>query len=144
MWQPNIGQMSTPIRVQSRTEIDINGMPDVNYQDIDPMVHFCNWKGKGGTEGIKNGTLTIEDTAELVMWYHPGINDAGRILRFKRSDESPRWNELIETFDGNDMSWVDDYPITEDYYSIYDIVNAENVEMRNQFLILKVRRVVNA
>lgn len=111
MWRPNIKQMSTPIKIQSRIEIDINGQVEILCQDKSDPEAFCNWKGKGGTETVQSGSLSVADTAELTMWYRPDITERDFVLL----------NHTIP----------------------YEIVNIENVEMRNQFLVLKVRRVVN-
>lgn len=112
MWKPNIGQMSTPIKVQSRIETDVNGQPEISYQDKTNAACFCNWKGMGGTESTQSGSLTVEDTADLVMWYRSDITEQDLILL--------------------------------NHTTPYEVINIENVEMRNQYLILKVRRVVNA
>ena len=103
--------MSTPIKLQSRVETDVSGMPEISYQDKTNAECFCNWKGKGGTESVQSGSLTVEDTAELVMWYRSDITERDLVLL----------NHTIP----------------------YEVVSLENVEMRNQYLIIKVRRVVN-
>lgn len=114
MFKPNIQQMVTPIRIKLRTETIINGAPKISYIDASPALDFCNWKSKGGTESTQSGALVVYDTAELVMWYRSDITIRDRVLL-------------------NDNSAL-----------TYEIINIENVEMRNQFLVLKVQRVVNA
>ena len=70
-----------------------------------------NWKSFGGTETTNNGVLSIEDTAQIVCWYRPDIRSDCRLVRLA---------------DG----------------AIYEIIGEpENIEMRNQFLKFKVRRV---
>ena len=88
----------------------VNGDLYVSYADATPPIDFCSWKGKGGTESVTAGKLIVEDTAEVVMWYRPDITERDRLLL----DNNPK--------------------------SAYDIINAEDVEQRHQFLILKVRR----
>ena len=70
-----------------------------------------NWKSYGGTETTSNGVLTVEDTAQVVCWYRPDIRSDCRLVRIS---------------DG----------------AVYEIIGEpENIEMRNQFLKFKVRRV---
>lgn len=76
-------------------------------------INFCNWKGMGGTTNIDNGVLAIQDTANLTMWYDPEIKELDRIL------------------------------LNDDKDLVYIIQNVENVEQRNMFLILKVKRAVS-
>lgn len=115
MFKPNVQQFSTPIRIQHRVETDVNGAPEVSYVDADPALDLCNWKGKGGTESTEAGTLTVADTAEVVMWYRPDVNQRDRLL------------------------------LNDDVKSAYEIISPpDNIEMRNMWLILKVNRAVNA
>ena len=114
MYRPSAQQFATPISVQSRVETDLNGAPEITYTDADPALDFCAWKGKGGSESAASGFLVVEDTAEVIMWYRPDITERDRML------------------------------LNCDTALAYDVVNVENVEMRNQFMILKVRRAVNA
>jgi head-tail adaptor len=106
--------MATPIRIQHRDEVDVNGAPDISFIDADNPLDFCNWKGKGGTEIVAAGSLTVSDTAELTMWYRPDITERDRVL------------------------------LNDDTSQAYEVINIENIEMRNQFLIVKVQRMVNA
>jgi hypothetical protein len=74
-------------------------------------VVIVNWKSYGGTETTNNGMLSVEDTAQIVCWYRPDIRSDCRLVRLA---------------DG----------------AIYEIIGEpENIEMRNQFLKFKVRRV---
>lgn len=74
-------------------------------------VLLVNWKSFGGTETTSNGVLSVEDTAQIVCWYRPDIKSDCRLVRLS---------------DG----------------AIYEIIGEpENIEMRNQFLKFKVRRV---
>lgn len=74
-------------------------------------VLMANMKTYGGTETTSNGVLSIEDTAQIVCWYRPDIRSGCRIVRL--SD-----NATFEI-----------------------IGEPENIEMRNQFLKFKVRRI---
>lgn len=110
MWKPNVQNFTTPIKIQSRGETNVNGQPEITY--VDKAECFCNWKGRGGSETMKSGSMVVEDTAEIIMWYIPGINERDLVLL--------------------------------NHVTPYEVLNVENVEMRNQYLMLKVRRVVNA
>jgi len=114
MWRPDVQQMVTPIRVQRRRETTVNGSPKVVYEDADPALDFCNWKSRGGTESTQSGALVVEDTADVVLWYRSDISQKDRLL------------------------------LNDDSKLAYDVIGPpENVEQRNMFLVLKVRRAVN-
>ena len=114
MYKPPSGPFNTPVRVQTRTSTDVNGAPKISYNDANPALDMCSWKSKGGTENTASGSLVVEDTAELVMWFRPDISERDRLL------------------------------LNDDFKLAYEVQNAENVEMRNQFLIVKVKRMVSA
>jgi len=114
MWRPSAQQFSTPIRVQRRVQTLVNGAPVVSYVDAEPALDFCNWKSRGGTESTSSGTLVVEDTTEVTMWYRPDLGQQDRLL------------------------------LNEDPNLAYDVIGPpENVEMRNMWLIVKVKRAVN-
>lgn len=74
-------------------------------------LFFGSFKSYGGTERIVNGIYSIEDTANIETWYRPDISSNCRIAR------------------ANDGA-------------IFDVINEpENINMRNQFLKFKVKRV---
>ncbi len=74
-------------------------------------LFFGSFKTYGGTEKTVNGIYSIEDTANIETWYRPEITSNCRIAR--ASDEA-----------------------------VFDIINEpENINMRNQFLKFKVKRV---
>lgn len=74
-------------------------------------VIMANFKGYGGTDKISNDVLVVEDTATVVCWFRPDIKRSGRLVR-----------------------------LTDN--AIFEILGEpENIEMRNQFLKFKVRRV---
>ena len=71
----------------------------------------CNFKTFGGTERNVNDILIVEDTAQIVCWYNPEIKSDCRLVR--TSDNA-----------------------------VFEILGEpENIEMRNQFLKFKIRRV---
>lgn len=82
------------------------------YVDAENPVDFCNWKGRGGTENTKTDSLVIEDTADVTMWFRPDIVAKGRLY------------------------------LNDDPSQAYDVLNAENIEMRSHYMVLKVIRAV--
>lgn len=114
MYKPSSLNFNTPIGIQHRTTIDVNGALDVSYQDADQALDFCSWKSKGGTESTVSGTLMVEDTAEVTMWYRPDINEQDRLL------------------------------LNGDTNFAYDVINVEDIEKRHMWMILKVKRAVIA
>lgn len=74
-------------------------------------VIMCNFKTYGGTERVDNNILSVEDTANIVCWYRPDIKSNCRLIRL--SD-----NAAFEI-----------------------LGEPENIEMRNQFLKFKIRRI---
>ncbi|WP_187377720.1 phage head completion protein [Paenibacillus senegalimassiliensis] len=114
MWKPKAQQMNTQVRILKRSETSVNGAPKIRFDDAENPLELCNWKGKGGTESTQSGTLVVEDTAEVVMWYRADITQKDRLL------------------------------LNDDPELAYDIIGPpENVEQRNMYLVLKVRRAVN-
>lgn len=71
----------------------------------------ANFATFGGTEITSNGILAVEDTATVTTWYRPDIKSGCRVVR-----------------------------LTDN--AAFDVIGEpENVEMRNKYLIFKVRRV---
>lgn len=108
-------QMTTAMRLQKRTISKVTGATVPEYMDAEnDPVIMCSFKSKGGTEAVHNGKLIILETATVQTWYRPDIAKGDR---------------LILGQDG----------------SAWDIKGPpENVEMRNQLLILKAQRVGGA
>jgi len=111
MFKPSSNTFTTPIRIQHRTETLINGAPKPTWADATDPIAYCNWKGKGGTETLNAGILSVLDTADLTMWYRNDISETDRILK------------------DNDTTQA------------YEVMNVENVEERGMYLIVKVKRV---
>lgn len=75
------------------------------------ILFFGSFKTYGGTETAVNGVYSVIDTANIETWYRPDIKSDCRISRAE---------------DG----------------ATYEIIGEpENINMRNQFLKFKVRRV---
>lgn len=77
----------------------------------DEAVIMANFASYGGTEKTVNGMIVIEDTATITTWYRPEITGECRFVR-----------------------------LTDN--AVFEIIGEpENIEMRNMFLVCKVRRV---
>lgn len=77
----------------------------------DGDVIMCNFKTYGGTESVSNDILSVIDTAQITCWYRPDITSGCRLKRLS---------------DG----------------AVFDILGEpENLELRNQILYFKIRRV---
>lgn len=75
-------------------------------------IFFANLKSYGGTERVQNDLYVIEDTMTLTTWYRPDIQANCRV-------------RIMQTG------------------ALYEIINEpENWDMRSQFLVCKLRRVV--
>jgi hypothetical protein len=112
MYEPNVGQFTTAIGLQHRTTVNVNGADDIAYTE--PELEFCNWKGMGGTDSTNTGTVTVIDTATLIMWYRPDLNEQDRIL------------------------------LDNDKNNPYEVVNIEDIEKRHKYLQVKVKKAVGA
>lgn len=83
----------------------------VKTYEPDGIVHLCNFSTYGGTERDVNGLLSVEDTAQVVTWYEPNLK-SGDCIRILTTNV--------------------DYEI---------IGEPENIELRNQEMMFKVRRI---
>lgn len=88
------------------------GVESKTFPDIADGIPFNgNFRTFGGTERDVNGAYSIEDTAIVETWYDPAIKSDCRIA-------------------------------IRDSGAVYEIINEpENVELRNQYLKFRVRRV---
>lgn len=77
----------------------------------DSFIFPCNFSSYGGTESIVNGVLVIDETATITSRYFPEIKANCRVKLLQSGAE-------------------------------YEIIGEpENVEMRNMWLVFKVRRI---
>lgn len=104
--------MTTPVKLQVRVDTMVSGAKEISYVDApNDPQLFCNFKTYGGTESVNNGLLTIMNTASIVTWYRPDIKANCRLVL------------LLDN-------------------SIWEIISdPENIEMRNQYLMFKVKKV---
>lgn len=113
MFKPKeANNMTTPAKLQIRNKTIVSGAKEFNYVDApSDPQFFCSFKTYGGTESINNGLITIENTATVVTWFRPDIKANCRIVLLQDN-------------------------------SVWDIISdPENIEMRNQYLMFKVRKV---
>lgn len=110
-YKPSLQNMA-PLMLLVPTETLKQGVPVKTFPKIeDGALIFGQFKTYGGTERDVNGLYSIEDTAIIETWYRPDITSSCRI----------------------------GVPLTG---AIYEIIGEpENIELRNQLLKFKVRRV---
>lgn len=112
MFQPKAASsMRTPIRLAKRTRSLVLGAPEFTFTELTDGDLMCSFKTYGGTPGVQNGLLSVENTGVIVTWYRQDIQAGDRIIRL--SDHSC-WEILHEP---------------------------ENVDMANQYLIFKVQKI---
>lgn len=75
---------------------------------------FCSFKGFHGSESLRAGSIGVTDGGTITTWYDSSFDFKNRII------------------------------INDDAGLVYDVISIENFEMKNEFSILKVSRVVNA
>ena len=66
------GPFNVPLFVFIPEAETIKGSSKKIYPDEGELI-YCSFKTFGGTESIKNGVLTVEDTAVVETWYRPDI-----------------------------------------------------------------------
>ena len=114
MFRPAAQQFATMIRLQHRTSTNVNGQPRLVYTDAIPPLRACNWRPFYGAEAIQAGTLQITDGATVTTWFDAGIKAQDRLL------------------------------LNDDSMLAYEVISVENIEQRNMYTVIKVRRAVNA
>lgn len=103
---------STPLYLLIPTYETIKGVPTKKYpKPTDEMIFFASFKTYGGTETTENDVYSVIDTANIETWYRPDIKSDCRVMR---------------AVDGAN----------------YEIIGEpENINMRNQYLKFKIRRI---
>ena len=100
--------LNVPLMLLKPTESDAYGVTEKTYPDVkDGILIFGSFRTFGGTERQVNGLYSIENTATIETWYRPDITSDCRI----------------------------GIPATGEVYDI--LGEPENIEMRNQYLVLK-------
>ncbi len=103
---------STPLYLLVPTYAPSKGVQVKKYPEPNrEMLIYASFRTFGGTETMENDIYSVIDTASVETWYRPDIASGCRVMR---------------AADG----------------AVYEIIGEpENIEMRNQFLKFKVRRV---
>ena len=99
-----------PLMLLIPTTQTVKGVLKKTFPDIsDGILFYGTFRAYGGTDIEANGLYSVQDTAHIETWYRPDIKSDCRI----------------------------GVPATG---AVYEILGApENLNMRNQFLIMKVR-----
>ena len=110
-YKPNT-PFSTVLGLLIPTYATMQGVPTKSFPAVAKAIRFDgSLKTYGGTERDVNGLYSIEDTAIIETWYRPDIKSDCRIV-------------VLNTG------------------AVYDIIGEpENINLRNQYLKFKVRRV---
>lgn len=109
----NPGPFTVAMKLLTPTETKVKGVTKKTFPDPASVetVFFGSLKTYGGTENFSNDVFTIYDTATIDTWYDPSITSDCRIY-------------LCETGE------------------IWDVISRpENIDMRHQFMQLKVQKV---
>ncbi len=113
----NAGEMRTMIQIKQRVEtINENGFPTEAYANIYGAGHYvrCKWVWNHGSEVFASDRYAERRTATVTMRYSAAATDT-RCVVFLKGDDTP-----------------------------WEIVNADNVEGRNQWLELSLVQKVPA
>lgn len=115
MYKPHT-PYAVPFRILVPTISVAKGTRTKTYQE-EAITRFCSFRSFGGTESTVDGVYSLIDTATVETWYDPALTAAVRLRIFPT--------------DGTSMAGVD-----------YEVMGSpENIEMRNQYLVCKVRKV---
>ena len=119
MFRPSeAGQMTTPLQLQQPVAATSYGVNRKTYQNTKSVV-MANFKTFGGTEKTDNGILSVEETAQAVCRYIPDIKSDTRFILLPAGfNEAGKPNAVYEV-----------------------LGDPENIEMRNMFLKIKLRRI---
>lgn len=103
---------SVPMKLLIPTESKKQGVLKKIFPTIaNGVLIFGSFKTYGGTETTSNGVLAVEDTATVETWYRPDIDSNCRIA-------------LVDSD------------------AVYEIIGApEDINLRHQWLVFKVRRI---
>lgn len=104
---------AVPFKLLAPIVTNVRGARVKGYPRPDDVstVMFCSFRTFGGTERMENDVYTLEDTATLNTWFHPSITADCRIY-------------ICDTG------------------KTYEIIGTpENIDMRNQYLSIKVRAI---
>jgi len=105
-------ESTIPLSLLQPTYTNELGVAKKTYPAIDKgEIFYGSFKTYGGTEQVQNGVYSIVDTANIATWYNPDIKSDCRV-------------GVLQTG------------------AVYEIINQpENVNMRNQYMKFKVKRI---
>lgn len=111
-------QMTTPLQLQQPVYSVYNGVNNKSYPNANGLI-MANFKTFGGTEQNNNGVISVIETAQIVCRYRPDIkSDTRFVLLPAGKDENGKPKAVYEV-----------------------LGDPENIEMRNMFLKIKVKRI---
>lgn len=110
IYKNELHNMSTACCLLIPTYTKKAGKEIKEYNEYSDIIFLCSFKQKGGTESVKDGIYTIEDTAEVFTFFDPNIKSNCRIRNL----------------------------VNDGVYDI--IGEPENIDQRNQFIKFKVKR----
>jgi len=113
IYKSELQNMTTPCKILIPTYVKKAGKEVKEYPSIDDSdkIFFCSFKTFGGTETVKDGIYSIEDTANIFCYYDENIKSNCRIVRLTD-------NAIFDV-----------------------IAEPENIDMRFQFMKFKVKRI---
>jgi len=115
MYKPHT-PYAVPFRILIPTITVTKGVRAKTYTE-EPTTRFCSFRSFGGTESTVDGVYSLIDTATVETWFDPALTAAVRLRIFPT--------------DGSSLAGTD-----------YEVMGSpENIEMRNQYLVCKVRKV---
>lgn len=111
MYRPS-QPFTTPMMLLIPTYQTISGVRKKVFPKFeDGIPFFASFKTYGGTERDVNGIYSVEDTADIETWYDPAFKSECRVA-------------------------------VANSQSVYEILGEpENIDMRNQFLKFKIKRI---
>ena len=114
MYKPHT-PYNVPYQILIPSQVFDKGVRTKAYTE-DSVVRFCSFRTFGGTENQVNGVFSLIDTATVETWYDPKLKADVR-LRIYATDGSGTFED-------------------------YEVMGKpENIEMRNQYTVVKVRKV---
>lgn len=114
MFLPKAQQFATIFRYKTRTETVVNGAPDIAYTDAAAAQRFGEYKAFYGAEAVQAGVQQLTEGGTLTTWWSPDYTQRGLIL------------------------------LNDNEAQAYEIISVENVENRNMYAIIKIKRAVGA
>lgn len=115
MYKPHT-PYNVPFRILTPAVTFEKGNREKSFSESE-TTFFCSFRTFGGSESTENGIYSVVDTATLETWYTPELTAAVQI-RILPTDGSSEKGDLYEVMG-----------------------TPENIEMRNQYLLCKVKRV---